>query len=33
MGFLRQLSERSMRVLAQHANGAVSMGTPVFQGA
>ena len=29
MGFLRQLSERLLRVLAQHDNGIVSMGTPV----
>ena len=29
MGFLCQLSERLLRVLAQHDNGAVSMGTPV----
>ena len=34
MGFLRQLSERILRVLAQHDNGAASMGTPVpFTGA
>ena len=32
MGFLCQLSERLLRVLAQYENGTVSMGTPVFQG-
>ena len=29
MGFLRQLSEGLLRVLAQHANSILSMGTPV----
>ena len=29
MGFLRQLSERLLRVLAQHDNTTTSMGTPV----
>ena len=28
MGFLHQLSERFLRVLVQHANHALSMGTP-----
>jgi hypothetical protein len=30
MGFLRQLSECCLRVLAQHANHALSVGTPGF---
>ena len=30
MGFLCQLSERLLRVLAQHDNSATSMGTPVY---
>jgi len=30
MGFLGQLFERFLRVLAQHGNSAVSMGTPVL---
>ena len=30
MGFLCQLSERFLRVLAQHVNNTISMGTPVF---
>jgi hypothetical protein len=33
MGFLCQLSERLLRVLAQLDNGTASMGTPVLQGA
>ncbi len=34
MGFLCQMSERSLRVLAQHDNPVDSMGTPVpFTGA
>jgi hypothetical protein len=28
MGFLRQLSERLLRVLAQHDNNAITLGTP-----
>ena len=30
--FCASMSERLLRVLAQHDNGAVSMGTPAFQG-
>ncbi len=30
MGFLGQLSERLLRVLAQHDNSIASMGTPVL---
>jgi len=32
MGFLRQLSERFLRVLSRHDNKAVFMETPAFQG-
>jgi hypothetical protein len=32
MSFLRQLSERFLRVLSRHDNKAVFMGTPAFQG-